>query len=91
MTYTIKSVPLETDSRILYRNQCKFDKYDARYEIWKVYGSFTECITFGNDAVSDLDDDKLEQLVRNFVEIRKGSAITISRSAESTFVLFNFV
>ena len=62
-----------------------------RYRIWKVYGSFTECITFGNDAVSDLDDDKLEQLVRNFVEIRKGSAITISRSAESTFVLFNFV
>ena len=83
--------PLETGSKIIYRNQCKFDKYDARYEIWKVYGSFTECITFGNDDVSDIDDAELEQLVRNFVEIRKGSAITISRSAESTFVLFNFV
>jgi len=86
-----KTIPLETGSKILYRNQCKFDKYDARYEIWKVYGSFTEYITFGNDDVSDIDDAELEQLVRNFVEIRKGSAITISRSAESTFVLFNFV
>jgi hypothetical protein len=91
LTYTFETIPLETGSKILYRNQCKFEKYDVSYEIWKVYGSFTECITFGNDDVCDLDDEKLEQLVRNFVEIRKGSAITISRSTESTFVLFNFV
>ena len=91
MTYTIKSVPLETDSRILYQNKCKLDKYDVRYDIWRVYGSFAECIIFANDEISDIDDEELEQLVRNFVEIKKGSAITISRSAESTFVLFNFV
>ena len=91
MTYTFENIPLETGDRILYRNQCKVAKYDVLYEIWRVYGSFVECISFGNDDVSDLDDEGLEQLVRNFVVVRKGSAITISRSAESTFVLFNFV
>ena len=91
MTYTIETIPLETGSKILYRNQCKLEKYYVCYEFWRVHGLLAECITFGNDDVSDLDDEKLEQLVRNFVEIRKGSAITISRSTESTFVLFNFV
>ena len=91
MTSTFETIPLETESKILCRNQCKLAKYNARYEIWRVYGSFAECISFGNDDVCDLDDEELEQLVRNFVEIRKGSAITISRSTESTFVLFNFV
>ena len=91
MTYTFETIPLETENRILYRNQCKLAKYDALYEIWKVYGSFAECISFGNNDVCDLDDEELEQLVREFVEVRKGSAITINRTAESTFVIFNFV
>ena len=91
MNYTTQTIPIDTDSRVLYRNQCRLEKYDVRYELWKVHGILAECISFGNDDVSDLDDEELEQLVRNFVEIRKGSAITISRSAESTFVIFNFV
>ena len=91
MTNTLETIPLETGSKILCRNQCKLAKYDARYEIWRVYGSFAECISFGNNDVCDLDDEELEQLVRKFVEVRKGSAITINRTAESTFVIFNFV
>ena len=67
MNYRFETFPLETDSKILYRNQCKLEKYDVRYEFWRVHGLFAECITFGNDDVSDLDDEELEQLVRNFV------------------------
>ena len=91
MTYTFETIPLETDSRILYRNKCKLDKYDVRYDIWRVYGSFAECIIFANEDVSVLDDKKLEQLVRNSVRINEGSAITISRSTELTFIIFNIV
>jgi hypothetical protein len=91
LTYISETIPLATGSRILCRNQCKLAKYDARYEIWRVYGSFAECISFGNNDVCDLDDEELEQLVRKFVDVRKGSAITINRTVESTFVIFNFV
>lgn len=62
MTYTFETIPLKTDSRILYRNQCKLEKYDVRYEFWRVHGLLVECISFGNDDVSDLDDEELEQL-----------------------------
>ena len=91
MTHTFETIPLKTDSRILYRNQCKLEKYEVSYEFWRVHGLLAECISFSNDEVSDLDDEELEQLVRNFVEIIEGSAITVSRSAESTFVIFNLV
>ena len=91
MTYPFETIPLETDSRILYEKKCKIEKYDVRYEFWRVHGLLAECISFDNNEVCDLDDEKLEQLVRNFVEIREGSAITITKSPESIFVIFNLV
>lgn len=91
LTYTFETISLETESRILYRNQCKLEKYNVRYELWRVHGLLAECITFSNDDVSDLANEELEQLVRNNAEIVEGSAITISRSAETTFVVFNLV
>ena len=91
LTYTFETIPLETDSRVLYRNQCRIEKYDVRYELWKVHGLLAECMSFDNDDVCDLDDEKLEQLVRNYTEIIEGSAITITKSPESTFVIFNLV
>lgn len=91
MNHTVKTIPFETESRIIYQIQCKLERYDVRYEIWKVHGLYAECIIFANEDVCNLDDNKLERLVRNSAWNKEGSAITISRSAESTFVLFNFV
>ena len=91
MIYPFETIPLETESGVLYRNQCKIEKYDVRYEFWRVHGLLAECISFDNDDVCDLDNEKLEKLIRDFVEIREGSAITITKSPESTFVIFNLV
>ena len=91
MNQTVKTTPFETESGILYKKRCKLERYDVRYEIWKVHGFFSECIIFANEDVSVLDDKKLEQLVRNSVRINEGSAITISRSTELTFIIFNIV
>ena len=91
MTYIFETIPLATDSRILYEKQCKIKKYDVRYEFWRVHGLLAECSSFDNDDVCDLDNEKLEKLIRDFVEIREGSAITITKSPESTFVIFNLV
>ena len=84
MNQTVKTTPFETESGILYKKRCKLEKYDVRYEIWKVHGFFSECIIFADKDVSVLDDNKLEQLVRNSVRINEGSAITISPSTSIT-------
>ena len=86
---TVKTIPIESESRVLYQNQCYLDRYNICYEVWRVNGIHAECIIFSNEDVSDLDDEKLEQVVKKSVWIDSVSAITISRSTESTFVIFN--
>lgn len=91
MRQKFDDVPVEKDTRILFRHPVKFGKYDVLYEMWSWEGIQAESIIFATDDVSDMTDEQLEQEVRQSPLVRKNSAVTIKRSvAEYTFVNFNF-
>jgi hypothetical protein len=91
MTDKFKNVPVEEDTRILFRNEAKFGDYDVLYEMWSWEGISAESIIFASDDISGLTDDELEQEVRKSPLVKKESAVTIKRlEAGFTFVNFNF-
>ena len=91
MSRKFDDVPVEKDTRILFRHPAKFGIYDVLYEMWSWEGIQAESIIFVTDDVSDMTDEELEQEVRQSPLVKKNSAVTIKRSAaEYTFVNFNF-
>jgi len=91
MTDKFNNVPVEDDTRILFRNEAKFGDYDVLYEMWTWDGISAESIIFASDDISDLTDEKLEQEVRKSLPEKKESAVTIKRlDAGFTFENFNF-
>ena len=91
MSQKFDGVPVEKDTRILFRQTAKFGKYDVLYEMWFWEGLKAESIIFATDDVSDMTDEKLEQEVRESPLVKEDSAVTIKRLAEGfTFVKFNF-
>jgi hypothetical protein len=92
MSHKFDGVPVEKDTRILFRQTAKFGKYDVLYEMWSWEGIKAESIIFETDDVSDMTDEELEKEVRQSPLVNKDSAVTIKRLAEGfTFVNFNFV
>jgi len=91
MTDKFKNVPVEKDTRILFRIEAKLGGYDVLYERWSWEGISAESLIFVNDDVPDLTDEELEQEVRKSPLVKKESAVTIKRlDAGYTFVNFNF-
>jgi len=91
MTDKFKNVPVEEDTRVLFRNEAKFGKYDILYEMWSWEGISAESIIFVSDDISDLTDEELEQEIRKSPLVKKESAVTIKRlDVGFTFVNFNF-
>ena len=91
MTDRFKNVPVEADTRIKFRHEARFGKYDVLFEMWSWEGISAESLIFVNDDVSGLTDEELEQEVRKSPLINKESAVTIKRlDSGFTFVNFNF-
>jgi len=91
MTDKFKNVPVEEDTRILFRDEAKLGDYGVLYEMWSWEGISAESLIFVNDDVADLTDEELEQEVRKSPLVKKESAVTIKRlEAGFTFVNFNF-
>ena len=91
MTNKFKNVPVEGDTRILFRQEAKFGTYEVLYEMWSWEGISAESIIFASDDISDLTDEELEQEVRQSPLVKKESAVTIKRlDSGFTFVNFNF-
>ena len=90
MNYTVKTIPLETGSRILYQKKCKLDEFDVRYEIWSWDGIEAESIFFLNDDVTGLTDQEIEKMVRTSPIVKEGSVMTLNRSTDFIFCNFNF-
>ena len=91
MTDKFKNVPVEEDTRILFRNEAKLGDYDVLYEMWSWEGISAESIIFASDDISALTDEELEQEVRKSTLLKKESAVTIKRlDSGFTFVNFNF-
>ena len=91
MSQKFDDVPVDNDTRILFRYPAKLGKYDILYEMWSWEGIKAESIIFGTDDVSDLTDEEVEKEVRQSPLVKKESAVTIKRLvAGYTFVNFNF-
>jgi hypothetical protein len=91
MSKKFDDVPVDKDTRILFRHPARLGKYDVLYEMWSWEGIEAESIIFATDDVSDMTDEELEQEVRQSPLVKKESAVTIKRSAAGyTFVNFNF-
>lgn len=85
------NVPVEKDTRILFRKVRKLGEYDVLYEIWSWDGINAESVIFANDDVNGLEDSEIEELVKKYGSFKKGSGITLKREKSGyTFVNFNF-
>ena len=91
MNKKFDNVPVEEDTRILFRQEAQFGTYEVLYEMWSWEGISAESIIFASDDISDLTDEELEQEVRKSPLVKKESAVTIKRlDSGFTFVNFNF-
>ncbi len=91
MTKKFKNVPVDEDTKIIFRQEARLGEYEVLYEMWTWEGISAESIIFASDDISDLTDEALELEVRNSPLVKSDSAITIKRlPAGYTFVNFNF-
>ena len=91
MSQKFDDVPVDKDTRILFRYPAKLGKYDILYEMWSWEGIKAESIIFATDDVSDLTDEEVEKEVRQSPLLKKESAVTIKRlDVGFTFINFNF-
>ena len=89
MTNKFKNVPVEEDTRILFRQEAEFGTYEVLYEMWSWEGISAESSIFVNDDISNQTDEELEQEVRQSPLVKKESAVTIKR-LDSGFTFANF-
>ena len=61
MSQKFDGVPVDKDTRILFRHPAKLGKYDVLYEMWSWEGIKAESIIFVTDDVSEITDDELEK------------------------------
>jgi len=86
-----EQVPVEEDTRILFRTEATLGKFDILYEKWFWGGITAESIIFVSEDVADLEDCEIEDEVKTSPLVNKGSSITLKRSKSGfTFVNFNF-
>ena len=91
MSKKFDDVPVDEDTRIMFRQEARLGKFDVLYEMWSWEGISAESLIFANDDVADMTDNDLEQEVRKSPLVKKESDITIKRlDAGFTFVNFNF-
>jgi hypothetical protein len=91
MSKKFDDVPVEEDTRIMFRQEARLGKFDVLYEMWSWEGISAESIIFANDDIADMTDNDLEREVRKSPLVKKESEITIKRlDAGFTFVNFNF-
>ena len=90
MSDKFKNIPVEKDTKILFRSPMKWRELDIVYEKWYWDGITAESIIFLNEDVKEMDDEALEKDVSDGSLVQSDSKVTISRGDEYTFVNFNF-
>ena len=91
MSNKFNKVSVEEDTKILYELEIPFDKYHVLHQKWFWDGIIAESVIFANEDVADINDVKLEKIVRASLLVKKDSKFTLHRSDSGfTFVNFNF-
>jgi len=90
MNEKFKNIPLEEGTKILFSSPMRWGELDIVYQKWNWEGITAESIIFLTEDVKEMDDEALEDDVRDGPLVREDSQVTISRGDEYTFVNFNF-
>jgi len=91
MNQKFNNIPIEPDTRILFKHETNLCGYPVRYEIWSCDGYRAESLIFSNDDVLRLTDKEIEMVVHESGLIHEESGININRSDSGfVFVSFNF-
>ncbi len=86
-----QNVPIDEDTRILTRQECRLGDYDVLFEKWSWDGIRATTLVFCEADVAHLDNPELEAFVRASLIVNEGSQLTIKRNKNGfTFVNFNF-
>jgi len=90
MSDKFDNIPVEKGTKIIFSSPMMFGEFDIVYQKWSWDGITAESIIFLSDDVKEMDDEALEDDVRDGPLVREDSQVTISRGDEYTFVNFNF-
>ena len=91
MSEKFDGVPVDEDTKTLFRLEAKLGEFDILYEKWSFEGVTAESFIFANEDISGMTDEEIEQEVRQSSLVKKGSQVLIKRlDAGFTFVNFNF-
>ena len=90
MSDKFSSVPVDENTRILFRKETKIGNYDVLHEKWNWEGIKAESIIFTDEDVSELSDEEIKKVVRESGFLKEGSDLTFKRSEDFTYVNFNF-
>ena len=90
MSDKFKNIPVEKDTKIIMSSSMKWGELEIVYQKWSWEGITAESIIFLSEDVREMDDEALEDDVRDGPLVREDSKVTISRGDEYTFVNFNF-
>lgn len=84
-----KNVPVEPDTRIIRQKEIEIGDTPALYQHWSWDGLIAESIIFYDQAVEDLSDDNLFDLISDHAD--PDGQYTVTRSSSGfTFINFNF-
>ncbi len=79
MTSKFEKVPVEHDTKILFRKYIMLGEYEVLYEKWNWDGAYGESIIFFSKDVENLDDNQIETVVRRSPLLKSDTKITIKK------------
>lgn len=91
MNDKFKNIPVDDDTNISSSLQVKFGDLDCVYQQWTTEGIHGSSLIFHCDDVVSNTNEELEQwLLESPLLKQQGSAVTVSRNADSEYVFVNF-
>ncbi len=90
MSNKFKEIPIDKDTKIVFRQETKVDKFDCLHEVWSWDSIIAESLIFDNEDVENLNDNELQMMITSPGIPYPGSSVLIKRSDSGyTFVNFN--
>ncbi len=86
-----KNVPVEADTKVLFRSITKFENIEALHEGWYWDGITAESLIFANEDIMHISHEELEQKIIASPLYKNDNGVTVKKSDGFTFVNFNFV
>ena len=83
------NIPIEKETRILFKKVIAINGYDVLYETWSWDGYWGESLIFTDGDVGGLADTEIRKVVRTSGLVENRSKIIVNRSYKG-FIFCNF-